>query len=353
MKKKSFLFSVFYTISILFSLLIAFNFFFDSYGFFKKNHTIDYAAQAIANQKIITGLQNYDDRIFQKKVFQNFLQKPQCIVLRSSRSMMIESKMVPHNGVFFNHSVSGASIEDYIAIIGLYERNNVLPAKVILGIDPWIFNENNTQTRWKSLNDDYQYGLSTFSYIQNKKIEEDNKNIYLQLINYENLKNNLLNFQTTLHNKNTLTIISDENVDAMIKRGDGSIAFPFKIRYQNDVETNKLAKIYLAAPIYSVENFNKLSNTQLFEQLITHLQKNGVEVVLFLPPYHPIVYQYFLNYTKYKYVLEAENYLQTLSHKQNIQLFGSYNPDLYGFTSTDFTDGMHAKSYISQKILHE
>ncbi|HEX5330052.1 DUF1574 family protein [Sulfuricurvum sp.] len=354
MKNKSFLLSVFYAVSILFSLLIAFNYFFDSYGFFKKNRTIDDAARAIANQRSITGLQNYDERIFQKKVFQNFLQKPKCIVLGSSRSMMIESKMVPHNRGFFNHSVSGASIEDHMAIIALYEKNKALPNKVILSVDPWLFNKNNNQTRWKSLKNEYEYALLALSHAPTKKAAENNdKNIYWQLINYENTKNNLLNFQNTLHDKNTLKIISDEDVDAMIKRGDGSIAYPFKIRHQNDTETLKLAKSYCSAPIYSVENFNELSNTSLFEQLITHLQNNGVEVVLFLPPYHPIAYRYFLNHPKYKYVLEAETYLQTLSHKQNIPLFGSYNPDLYGLTSTDFTDGMHAKTSALQKILQK
>lgn len=351
MKNKSFLINIFYILLILFSLLISFNYFFDSYGFFKKNNNIDFATKAVASGKMIAGMSNYDERIFQKKVFENFAEKPECIVIGSSRSMLIESKMIQHNRKFFNHSVSGASLEDYIAIIGFYDKKNILPKKVILGIDPWIFNKNNDQKRWQSLNDDYLYMMTNIAHINTKMVLSEDKNIYLQLINFENTKSNFLHFKQILKGESNIKIINNENIDAMIKRSDGSIVYPFETRHKKNITTLMEAKSYISGPMYSIENFNELSNIKLFEQLISYLKNKHVEVVLFLPPYHPLVYQYLSGNQKYKSVLYSEYYLKKYSNKSQIKIFGSYNPNIYNFTSIDFTDGMHGKSSVADRIL--
>jgi hypothetical protein len=93
---------------------------------------------------MVAGLTNYDERIFQKLVILNLKNKNDTIVIGSSRSLKVRKKFVSESGPFFNHSVSGASLEDYISIIGVYEKTyGYVPSTVILGIDPWIFNKNN------------------------------------------------------------------------------------------------------------------------------------------------------------------------------------------------------------------
>ncbi|DAB37967.1 MAG: hypothetical protein A2552_11655 [Sulfuricurvum sp. RIFOXYD2_FULL_44_160] len=347
MKNKSFLINTFYILLVLFSLQITFNYFFDSYGFFRDNRNIIFAARAVASGEKIAGLENYDERIFQKKVFENFTEKPQCIVIGSSRSMMIESKMIQHNGKFFNHSVSGASLEDYISITGLYAKDNTLPTKIIFGIDPWTFNKNNDTKNWQSLNDSYSYMMTNITKKNTQLILPKKQNKYLQLINYENTKNNFLNFK---HESN-LKIIKNESIDKMIKRSDGSIVYPFDIRYQKDIFTLMAAKSYISGPVYCIEKFDKLSNIKLFEQLMSYLKSKNVEIMFFLPPYHPLVYQYLSSNKKYKNVLYTEKYLREYSQKNNIKIFGSYNPNKYNLNSTDFTDGMHGKSTVVTHIL--
>ena len=79
------------------------------------------------------------------------LQKPKdVIVLGSSRSMQI-GKQLFDGFDFFNNAVSGGSLEDHLAIYAMYRQHDLLPGTVILGLDPWIFNANNGQTRWHSI----------------------------------------------------------------------------------------------------------------------------------------------------------------------------------------------------------
>lgn len=350
MKNRTFVINTFYLVIGLFTLQISFNYLFDSYGFFRKNNSLEIAAKAIAEGHIMAVPTNYDDRIFQKKVFDYFPEKPQCIVIGSSRSMMVESRMVQCSGKFFNHSVSGASLEDAIAILGLYAQNNTLPKKVILGIDPWIFNKHNNQKRWRRLNESYSFLTAQITQGHTKKILPKDQSRYLQLINFENTKYNLLFLKQTLKNENGFKIIDNENIDSIIKRPDGSIIYPFKTRYQKDTATLIEAKNYLTPPVYSVENFDELANIQLFEQLIRYLKKQHVEVLFYLPPYHPLAYTYLSNTPKYKNILYAENYLRGYAQKHNIKILGSYNPDVYHFHSIDFTDGMHGKVSVAERI---
>lgn len=83
--------------------------------------------------------------------------KPEAIAIGSSRIMQASSKET--NLDLLNLSVSGASIEDLIAIWEL-SSSKFNPAYVILGADPWIFNANSGQSRWKSLEAEYSLALS-------------------------------------------------------------------------------------------------------------------------------------------------------------------------------------------------
>jgi hypothetical protein len=62
------------------------------------------------------------------------------------------------NTTFFNHGVSGATIEDDIAILELYLENGPAPRTIIIDVDPWILNANNRQMSWMTLKGEYENG---------------------------------------------------------------------------------------------------------------------------------------------------------------------------------------------------
>lgn len=346
MKYKSFIITVVSITTFMFSLLAGFNYFYDSYGFFHNNQGWNYAAKAIGQGKMVGGLENYDEREFQKQIFKNFIEVPECIVIGSSKSMMIEANMVKCEGKFFNHSVSDASLEDYIAIVGIYAKHHRVPKKIILGIDPWIFNENTGRGDWIVLKNEYAFMLSKIAGTEDMK-NKSKKNNYLQLINFDNTVYNIEH----LNQKSSIEIITSDTIDSLVKRADGSIAYPYKIRFQTDVETQKNASMYIVGKVYNLEDFKELHNKKLFEKFISYMKGHDIEVEFFLPPYHPIVYDYLATNANYRTVLTVEKYLNDFAIENKIKVYGSYNPHKYGFTSKDFTDGMHSKAYVSKMII--
>lgn len=330
--------------------LCTFNILFDSFGLFTARTELMLGAKSVAEGKMIAGLRDYDERLFQKMIFSNFKQYPDVVIVGSSRSMLIESSMVTDVGSekVFNHSVSGASLEDYMAIIAMYAKIKHLPKRVIIGIDPWIFNINNLQGKWRSLEKEFNFMSDTIAKHKTDGDERLNieQNKLQQLLNYEVTKANIVN----LLKKDKIRVVINDQVDSMIKRSDGSIAYPFESRFQTDVKTLALARKDTSGPSYSQNGYTKLSNTILFENFIDYLLSQGVTIQFFLPPYHPIVYNYLSNNPKYAMMNMAEKYIDNFAKQRKIKVCGSYNPNIFGFTNENFTDGMHGRRIVAEKI---
>jgi sialic acid synthase SpsE len=120
-------------------------------------HQQQYAAEAAG---ILTGGSNIDryvagdELLLQKMCIQRASSRRDLVVLGSSRMLQVSSPMFP--GVsFFNHSVSGATIEDFVLIYYWLRRQQVVPHAVLIGIDPWILSDAVEDPRWPSQWRDY------------------------------------------------------------------------------------------------------------------------------------------------------------------------------------------------------
>ena len=140
-------------ILLIISLIAFFNYKVDSSSIFGHSNYLSKAAKALTSWKMLAGLDNIDDRLFQELIIKNLRVRNDVIAIGSSTTMHLRKEVVSKDRInFFNHSVNGASLEDYIAIVGAYEViHDYLPSTVILGVDPWVFNKNNGQGRWVGL----------------------------------------------------------------------------------------------------------------------------------------------------------------------------------------------------------
>ncbi|MFX4282772.1 hypothetical protein ACOL3J_10890 [Aliarcobacter butzleri] len=330
---------------IVFIIIGIFNYKIDSLGLLKES-AYDNIAKELANGKIIAGLSNFDERIFRKKQIEYLKNDVKYVAVGSSRIMQLRKNMFLNDGIdnFQNYSVSGASIEDYIALIQVHKNKfGKLPENIILGLDAWIFNKNNGQNRYLSLNNEYsqfmknlnikegvnQQKRSKISYLLSLDYAKENKAYYQK---YKNLKMENLQYY----------IVDNIAVDAALKMPDGSIFYPYKNRFPNFDEVEISAKSYAQGSVYSLEKYEELSNIELFEKLIVYLKNNGVNIYFYLTPYNPITYDIIMSYEKYQIIEKAEQYLKDFSEKNNIKVIGSYNPHNYNLKNNDFFDGMHS-----------
>lgn len=346
MKYKLWIILAFIFSLIIFIIIGTFNYKIDSLGLLRET-TLDKVAEELSNGKIIAGLGNIDERIFRKKQIEYLKNDVEYVAIGSSRTMQLRKNMFLNDGInnFQNYSVSGASIEDYIALIQVHKNKfGKLPRNIIFGLDTWIFNKYNGQSRYLSLNDEYLQ----FMDILKSNVETNNKKrskiYYLLSLDYakknrEYYKNNSKQIEEI---KLKYYITETIEVDDALKMPDGSIYYPYKDRFPNFEEVEKIAKSYAQGSVYSLERYEEISNIEIFEKLITYLKNNGVNVYFYLTPYHPTTYDILISQEKYKIINEVEIYVKEFAKQNNIKVVGSYNPHLLNLKNEHFFDGMHS-----------
>lgn len=295
----------------------------------------------------VTNLTNYDERLFQKEIIFTGKMKSDIVVLGSSRAMQINSPMFP-NQSFYNNSVSGAALQDLIAIYQIYKENRNLPTKIIIGIDPWNFKADEQGAgRWQSIAE-YYYN---FNDAEAKNNEVRSK--YQELYSLSYFQSSIKLIPKKLFFGSNPEPSNKQNNSLNTKLIDGSLVYNEAFRNASKTEIESKIKKYISGEMYQIENMKKIDTNKFkeFEKLIPDMKKNNVEVEFFLAPYAPVVYDVLQK--KYDIVLTVEQAVRNFAALQQIKVYGSYNPSSFGFDNTYFYDGMHCKENAIQKILEQ
>ena len=344
----------FFSVFLLLLLLTAlFNFHADSAGVFRPNKGLKGVAMNLIKGHMVAGYLGRDDeRELERLIVENYPGQRDIIAIGSSRTMLLRKRFIRGGKVdFFNHSIAGAIIEDYIGIVGLYKRKGMLPKTVIIGVDPWIFNKNARLGRefWRVLESCYKEVVAEFPKGARGKTlvastteqRSDVASRYEQLINLEYTMQNWQYLQ-----KGKKVYVTDTiNVDDIVREPDGSDHFPYNQRFATMKEIGSRG---LPPIIY--RNFDTLSGTELFEDLLNYLKTHGVAVVLLLPPLHPDAYRTCLKDPKYSITIKVEEYLRQLARDNGFAVIGSFDPGKYGFGAEDFFDEIHGHESVMKKL---
>lgn len=328
----------------VFILLILVNYFGDAARLFHHDYEIK-MADILLSGKNVTNVDNYDERLFQKEIVLNKGVNPDVVVIGSSRAMFINSSFFS-NSKFFNNSVSGASMQDIIAIYQLYKQNNKLPKKIIVGVDPWIFKDDKNITigRWQSIKEYYNsfHGLKTDKSPSLYKYKELYSISYFQS-SFKLIPKLFLSGYNPTPSEKKYNYLNTKLID-------GSLTYGEVIRNASESEIETKMKRYVSGDVYQIEEMKEISKNKYyeFEQLINDLKMNNVEVEFFLAPYPPLVYDVLEE--KYKVVLNVEKKINDFAVLHNIKLYGSFNPYSLGLDKTFFYDGMHCKELGIIKI---
>lgn len=339
------------------SAAASFNYALDPAHLFGKSQYEARVVSILSTGRNVANISNYDERLMQKYVIENATTKKQVMVLGSSRVMQISSSAFPTQS-FYNHGVSGATIEDDISILEMYFQKGLLPETVIIGADPWLLNKNNGQTRWQSLSGEFlaasrRLGLKTNIGSGTGRLFEIRK--YKELISLPYLEASYEKWKREAETTDTdYYPTAQAEADVSIKLADGSINYDRKYRNRSVVEVKKLALDYLNDnPVYSLGDFDALDSEYqgAFETFVKDLKNRGIRVILILVPYHPDVYSTFAADQKYRMVLNAERYFAEFGRREMIEVVGSYDPADSLLDEHDFYDAMHPKmSAINQMI---
>lgn len=337
--------SLIISLPILFLLIIV-NYFGDGARIFDSEYEKE-MADILFNGSFVTNISNYDERVFQKELINRMNNAPEILVLGSSRTMLINSAYFP-NQTFFNNSVSGASIEDIIALFQIYKVRNILPKKIIIGIDPWLLNENNGQSRWKSL----EYFYNIYNKQNDSQITTSSLHKYGELFSMSYFQASIKGIPKLFFGT-TRPIPTQEKFNATnTKLSDGSLVYSADYRNATQNIINSKIDGYINGNIYSIENFESISDDIWFEfqEFISTLKKENITVEFFLCPYAPKVYEKVS--ISYPNVEKSENLIVGFAKANGIKVYGSFDPYGLGFDETYFYDGMHCKEKGIEEILN-
>jgi hypothetical protein len=306
--------------------------------------------------KIIAGQPAFQFRPFQKSIIKKMKKIPNTIALGSSRTIQLRTSYLGLNqGSFFNHSVPIAVLNDFIAILGCYKRKGSFPKTIIIGVDPDIFGKGfGTNRRWRPITFEYYYLLN---YIQGSISKSK---LFYKLIKAEVLKmKSLLLYRNAINNYKYFNkvrkkgfdykVVKNTSVDDWLIAPDGSLYFPPSVRYRDDAITKKKCQNVLNNRI---RKYGRISPyfKETFISLIDYLSNNDIQIVFYLSPYHPLVYQEIKKKKEPHFVIKIEQMVRSLAQQRKIPVLGSYDPSRFGFSSRDFFDGSHVHDYALKEI---
>ena len=262
---------------------------------------------------------------------------PKNIIVGSSRIAFIGENLLQESSL--NLSVGTATLEDQIALTML-SISILKPQRILLAADPWLFNKKEFppySSRWKFLEKEYytakkmiieKLPLMFFKNASKLKIKSnfiyDKINIFYNLVNIR---------QNKIYNENYFA-----------KRRtffpDGTEKF---VENPNEIIDKKFSHFF---DPYE----ESLEKKQLFEEFIFYLLENKIQPVFLLIPIYETSYE--LSLKESDLLINIEKYFLKFADKNNIRVFGSYNPKLVFCEKNEFRDLIHPKISCINKIIN-
>ena len=260
----------------------------------------------------VTNVFNIDERSLQKYMIMGVKPAPETAILGSSRVMLIGKNT--YNEAALNNGVSGASLEDLIAIYQLYRVNRVKLKRVVVGIDPWLFNINNSQIRWKTLAKEYNSFLKTNGF---DPVASLNK--YFQLFSFSYFQESVKFYRKGLIAKAILPTNTIAN-KGLTRLPDGTISYDLKYRIVKPEVVLKRANDEIVESMHPLDKYSEISNdiVKKFDYLISEMLNDGVVVEFLLLPYFPVVYDFMMNSEKYRIIGDIELFVREYAANKKI-----------------------------------
>ncbi|MBT7556569.1 hypothetical protein HN615_06555 [Candidatus Woesearchaeota archaeon] len=310
--------------------IVGFNYYVDAFNLFNKPNAN--MAQDLHNGYYITGNNISSNRV--DNIYEPLIRKIKnnidILAIGSSRTMLLHRDTLfgKDELEYYNFTDGTARLKHYAKILGLLNKYNIkFPHTVILGLDPWIFDEKASLSQIKQLLNNYS----------------DNEFNYLQLFNYEYTKINILSLINQKKYSKSKKLQDLRNSKNVIISTDGDMYYPEHI---NNTSTDKLVENVKEGLKDCDENnsntkcvkYNKLNNFPEVKYLLNYLKEKNVNIVVYLAPFEPTFYEHIAKYNNFT---KHNNNIVSFFRKNHIKIIGSYNPDDLNLSSDYFLDGIH------------
>ena len=323
------------------------NWYVDSYALLRV--TYDGIAAQMAAGKNVEGLEesDYNDRNLLAARLQGMEEAPQVMVLGSSRVYTFDHTMFGTDS-FYNAGLSEATVYDLLAVSGILFKQDKLPETVVIGVDAFLFNKSHDNEKWKELESYANYMSLTMEGKLSPELAHPRKDTGRDW--KKTLSLDYFRYNVTLLPEGKRFAVSyteDWETDGYLKHSDGSVSYQRELREVNPADVEEMTRQAMEEHVvYRMTDYEEIDKQhfQYFSWLIEDLQQAGVEVILYLPPYSPMMYNYIESEENFQIALEVEEKVQELARERQIALYGSYDPAGCDLEMTDLYDIYHVKT---------
>lgn len=340
--------------------IVVINYYGDPANIYHGAAIYDCYSEALASGKNVAGFSNMDERIVKARTLEAMKTAPDVAIFGSSRAMMLGEQVFPGLRVF-NSSVSGGVLKDYIGLFYQYERKDSFPKYVVLGIDPWLFNDNVVEARWESIASDYKKMLPLLGY---EAAHDDELSFIpqkvLNIISLSYLSKSVEKLRESKNKKKkkkgqSACIVTDAvtHDDFAMVLHDGRHVYDKAYREKTvEAVESEAVKYATQKPVYHLENFRAISEEKLklLADFIRYMRGKKIHVMFYLDPYHPTTFELLRQNPVTKIITETETVVRDFAAKNGIPVLGSYDPTRYDLPASLFYDGMHTKPEADSKI---
>lgn len=294
-------------------------------------------ARALLGREMVYATNMNERRFITSRILLETL-RPETLVIGSSRMMQVREGMA--DGKLLNLAVSGASLEDHVAIAGL-AFGKFTPKSLLIGADPWLFNSASGQKRWRSIAAEYEAALRLMT-----DGDQASADALLALAGGPMEDPGFHEFYRAINLSHKIFPQNDlPELRAKI-RSDGSRIYDSA--YANRSPGQILRGIEGALDYSMKDHVFDPGRREIFEKLVTYSSRRA-RVALVLSPYHPALYR--MMERDRREFLAAEAMFIEIGGKLGVDVVGSYDPAVAGCDEKDFHDVSHPKDSCLAKVL--
>ena len=348
----------------LICMVAAVNWYVDSYAYLRVTYD-EIGRQMVVNSMNVTGLEesDFNDRSLLLACLKQQEERKELIVAGSSRVMNFDHTMFGTDS-FYNTGLSESTIYDLLAVTGILAKRGQLPEKMIIGADAFLFNNSHNNERWKDLEDYvfYMEGLldeyaADAANGQTAAVDDATGKTHKKTAGADTgrqhskwLSLDYFRYNITLlpeHKRFLVDYTKDWETEQYLKHYDGSIAYQKSLREVAVEDVEELTRQSIDEHVvYRMTDFHQIDeeSMELLDRLIGYLQGQGVEVMLYLPPYSPMMYNYIESEEQYQITFQIEERIRQMASENGAPLYGSYDPEGCGLEMTDLYDIYHVKT---------
>ncbi len=309
-------------------------------------------ARLILSGKTVARPENINERSFQMSVFDGMTKAPETLVIGSSRGMYLGRDITGYDDIY-NSCVSGCCLEDYYALIETYlSRFGMFPKRVIVETSPWVFFEDNPESRWLE-NERYKASaVQLYEYVNSKDVSKVDVNVENPYISIPYFRYNLVKLyerQFSLYKEEAR--VSTDHSEAAINP-DGTIRYEYMLENEND---ERLKNVLSEKGACSYERSNNMvevdeEKKDAYWRLIDCMHAQGSEVIIYMQPLSVTQSEYSFDKGLNPGYKLAYNSVLNEAEKRGIEIRGSYDARDWGLTDYDFIDRMHLDKNGTSKV---